>query len=49
MPVYIKTPAADLAIQSLIEKLQRGIEKGGESKKRELLALLDKWDNEQTA
>jgi metallo-beta-lactamase family protein len=49
MPVSIKTPAADLAMQNLIEKLQRGIEKGGEKKKRELLELLDKWDSEQTA
>lgn len=51
--VSIKTPAPDLAIQNLIEKLRRDIEKGGagqaEKKKRELLALMDKWDNEQSA
>lgn len=52
-PISIETPAAEPAIQSLIEKLRKDIETGGvkqaEKKKRELLALMDKWEREQTA
>ncbi len=51
--VSVETPEADLAIQSLIEKLRSDIEKSdtrqAEKKKLELLALMDKWENEQTA
>ncbi len=52
VPVSIEAPEAD-TIQALIEKLRRDIEKSGsgqaEKKKLELLALMDKWENEQTA
>lgn len=46
-------PSADIAVQSLIEKLSRTIESGdtqqAEKKRLELQALMDKWENEQTA
>jgi metallo-beta-lactamase family protein len=52
-PVSAEAPAADLEIKNVIEKLREEIEKGGlkqaEKKKRELLALLGKWESEQTA